>query len=107
MILNHFSAVTKKSTRNNFVLFAITAMFMITVAQTAVQWAEVKSDLINSDASRITAFIASVREPSWQTLFNDFCGLFTSILADGLLVSFVRYSFTFCLQGRPSDLEML
>ncbi len=36
-------------------------------------------------------FVASLGEPGWQTLFNDFCGLFTSILADGLLVSFVQF----------------
>ena len=85
-ILTQYLAVTKKRTRNNVVLFAITAMFMITVAQTAVQWAEVKKDLVNSDASRFTSFFASALEPGWQTLFNDFCGLFTSALADGLLV---------------------
>ena len=78
--------MTKKRTRNNIVLCAITAMFMITVAQTAVQWAEVKKDLVNSDASRFTSFFASALEPGWQTLFNNFCGLFTSALADGLLV---------------------
>ena len=70
-------------------------MFMISVAQTAVQWAEVKNDLINDDASRATTFIASLGEPGWQTLFNDFCGLFTSILADGLLVSLVQFYFNF------------
>ena len=93
--LTHYFAVTKKSTRNNFVLCAITSMFMISVAQTAVQWAEVKNDLIDDDASRATTFIASLGEPGWQTLFNDFCGLFTSILADGLLVSLVQFYFNF------------
>ncbi|KJA22322.1 hypothetical protein HYPSUDRAFT_215890 [Hypholoma sublateritium FD-334 SS-4] len=78
--------LTKKSSRNNIVLFAITAMFIITVAQFAVQWAVVKRDLVNNDASRFTAFVASALEPAWQTLFNDFCGLFTSFLADGLLI---------------------
>ncbi len=85
-ILMQCSAVAKKRTRNNVVLFAITAMFMITVAQTALQWAEVKKDLINSDASRFTSFVASALEPGGRILINDFCGLFTSVLADGLLV---------------------
>ncbi len=69
-------------------------MFMITLAQTSVQWAEVKVDLVNNDASRFTSFVASALEPAWQTLFNDFCGLFTSVLADGLLVSFPESLFT-------------
>lgn len=62
-------------------------MFMITVAQASAQWAEVKRDIINNDTARTTAFLASFREPVWQTLFNQFCGLFTSALADGLIAS--------------------
>lgn len=87
--------VVKKGSRHYIVISAITAMYIITLVQSSVQWAEVKMDLVNDDASRATSFVASVIEPSWQTLLNDFCGLFTSALADGLLVSYSA-SFSAC-----------
>lgn len=80
------SPVTSKMSRSPIVLSTITALYLLNVAQTAVQW-RLTSQLVGLLGEPLQdAFIFAVSGPRWTTLVNDLGTFLTSTLADVLLV---------------------
>lgn len=89
--------VTSKMSRSPIVLTTITALYLLNVAQTAVQW-KLTSQLVGLLGEPLQeAFIFAVSGPRWTTLVNDLGTFLTSTLADVLLVRhfFSSYGFPF------------
>ena len=65
----------------------ITMLYLITIAQLAIEWQLLQSSFVDNGETRETIFIKNYFTPAWALLATDCCTAVTNILADGLLVS--------------------
>lgn len=69
------------------VICTITSLYLLNVAQLAIQWELLKLSFVNNDQTGESVFITTFLNPGWATLASEICTFVTNILADGLLVS--------------------
>jgi len=76
-------------------------LYLLNVAQLAIQWQLLQSSFVDSGETRQTIFITIFLNPAWAVLASQGCTAATNILADGLLVST-----TFTVAFRFSHLKL-
>ena len=79
--------VTRKASQATVVTATITMLYLLNVAQQAIQWQQLQSSFVDSGETRETIFVATYFNPAWSILASQGCTAATNILADGLLVS--------------------
>jgi len=92
--------VTRKASHATVVTATITMIYVLNVAQLAIQWQLLQSSFVDNGETRETIFITTFLNPAWATLASQCCTAATNILADGLLVSI-----TFAIPFRFSHLK--
>ena len=78
--------VTKKASQARVVTATITMLYLLSIAQLAIQWHLFQWTFVDNAETRETIFIATY-DPGWSLLACQCCTVATIILADGLLVS--------------------
>ncbi|KJA17213.1 hypothetical protein HYPSUDRAFT_219033 [Hypholoma sublateritium FD-334 SS-4] len=68
------------------VLIAISLLYLVNVANAAVQWFILKTVFITDGRTRGTSFAAADQTLFWGTLLNDIFVAIVSVVADGLLI---------------------
>ena len=79
--------VTRKGSQATVVTATITMLYLINMAQPAIQWQLLQSSFVDSGETQETIFITNYFNPPWAQLAMGSCTAATNILADGLLVS--------------------
>jgi hypothetical protein len=69
-------------------------LYLLNMAQLAIQWQLLQSSFVASGETRKTIFITTFFNPAWATVASQGCTAATNILADGLLVS-TTFTFPF------------
>ena len=87
-ILSRLLSVTRKSSRNNWVLGAITVIYLANIAQIASQWVIVNELLSRTGQPKGETFLfaASATGSGWDVLLDDIISLVISGLSDAPLV---------------------
>ena len=87
-ILSRLLSVTRKSSRNNWVLGAITVIYLANIAQIASQWVIVNELLSRTGQPKGETFLfaASATGSGWDVLLDNITSLVISGLSDALLV---------------------
>jgi len=83
--------VTRKASQATVVIATITVIYLLNIAQLAIQWQLLQSSFLDNGETREKIFITTFLNPAWATLASQGCTAATNILADGLLV---RTTFT-------------
>ena len=88
---------TRKASQARVVTATITMLYLLTVAQLAIQWQLLQLSFVDSGETHETIFINNIFTGSlaWVTLALDSCIAATRILADGLLVSTTSFTISF------------
>ena len=83
--------------RVELVTATITMLYLLTVAQLAIQWQLLQLSFVDSGETHETIFINNIFTGSlaWVTLALGSCIAATRILADGLLVSTTSFTISF------------
>ena len=80
--------VTRKGSQTRVVTGTITMLYLLSIAQLAMEWQKLQWSLVDSGETRETIFIATYYlTPTWAQFASAGCIAATNILADGLLVS--------------------
>ena len=79
--------VTMKASQATFVTATITMLYLLSIAQLAIEWQLLQSSFVDGGETRESIFIATFFNPAWTHLAGEVCTAATNILADGLLVS--------------------
>ena len=93
--------VTRKASQARVVTATITMLYLLSIAQLAIQWQVSQSIFVDNGETRETIFIKTFFGPVWTQLAVVGCTGATNILADGLLVST-----TFTIPFRFSHLKL-
>ena len=96
--------VTRKASQATVVTATITMIYLLNVAQLAIQWQLLQSSFVDSGETRKTIFITTFFNPVWATLASQCCTAATNILADGLLASI---TFTIAFMFSHSKFEKI
>ena len=87
--------VTRKGSQARVVTATITMLYLLSIAQLAIQWQVLQWGFVDNGKTRETIFMASANTtPLWAKLASNGCIGATNILADGLLVS-TTFTFPF------------
>ena len=95
--------VTRKASQARIVTATITMLYILNMAQLAIQWQLLQSSFVDSGETRETIFLTTFFNPAWATLASQGCTAATNILADGLLVSTtftIPFRFSFLKLGK-------
>lgn len=82
--------VSRKLEHSNIVIFTITMLFILSIANLGIQWYLAQWAFADNGDSRDDIFITYYGELGrafWLILANDICAYITTVLADVLLVS--------------------
>ena len=93
--------VTRNASQATVVTATITMLYLLNMAQLAIQWQLLQSSFVDNGETRGEIFITTFFNPAWATLASQACTAATNILADGLLVSA-----TFTIPFRFSHLKL-
>ena len=81
--------MTRKASQARVVTTTITMLYLLSIAQLAIQWQLLQSSFVDNGETRKTIFLTTFFNPVWATLASVGCTGATTILADGLLVSII------------------
>ena len=93
--------VTRKGSQARVVTATITMLYLLSIAQLAIQWQVIQSGLVDGETREAIFNAAVFNNPAWTHLAGEVCTAATNILADGLLVST-----TFTVPFRFSHLKL-
>ncbi|KAF8880596.1 hypothetical protein CPB84DRAFT_1792461 [Gymnopilus junonius] len=81
-----YTYLAKKSSKNYYVVGAISAAYAIYVAYMGIEWYLVYQGFVRNGQTQDTVFIYLFYSPPWDTLFTNLCNFLLAVIADGLLI---------------------